>query len=269
MAMIEKRKGKDGKERYRAKVRVKGRPAQSKTFTRLTDAKRWAQKTETAIRDGKHFPKRESEKNTLADLIRRYTEEVLPHKEPKLAYEQKTQLKCWENQLGAFKLAELSPSILVEARNKLIQEKTPRGGLRTPSSANRYIAALSHAFTIALEEWEWCDSNPIHSVKKFKEPGGRTRFLSYEELEQLLAACKQSRYPYLHLIVTLAVSTGMRHGEIMDLERETVNLKDSYLILTETKTPHNDASRCAVKHCDSSRSTVRFDASIQAWFSRE
>jgi hypothetical protein len=41
MAMIEKRDTGKGVT-YRVKVRVKGHPAQSATFARLTDARRWA-----------------------------------------------------------------------------------------------------------------------------------------------------------------------------------------------------------------------------------
>lgn len=49
MAVFEKRVANDGALKYRAKVRIKGSPTQSKTFRRLSDAKRWAQKIETEI----------------------------------------------------------------------------------------------------------------------------------------------------------------------------------------------------------------------------
>jgi hypothetical protein len=49
MPTIEERTTKDGKTVYRVKVRRQGYPTQSATFTRLTDARKWAQITETAI----------------------------------------------------------------------------------------------------------------------------------------------------------------------------------------------------------------------------
>jgi hypothetical protein len=55
MATFEKRTGSGGVT-YRAKVRLKRRTF-TKTFKRLTDAKRWAQSTEAAI-VRRHFPKR-------------------------------------------------------------------------------------------------------------------------------------------------------------------------------------------------------------------
>ena len=56
MAVIQERKDKNGKIRYRALVRLKGYPAQSATFERKTDAKKWGQDTESAIRHGRYFP---------------------------------------------------------------------------------------------------------------------------------------------------------------------------------------------------------------------
>jgi len=52
MAIIENRRAEDGTLSYRVKVRLKGHPSETASFTRLTDAKRWAQSTEAAIREG-------------------------------------------------------------------------------------------------------------------------------------------------------------------------------------------------------------------------
>ena len=69
------------------------------TFSRLTDARNWAQKTESDIREGLYFKKHESRKHTLKELIKRYTEEILPHK-PKVIYDYKTNLKWFEKKIG-------------------------------------------------------------------------------------------------------------------------------------------------------------------------
>ena len=76
MATFEKRTG-NGGVTYRAKVRVLRR-THTKTFKRLTDAKRWAQSTEATIRKARHFPKAEAQKHTVRDMIDRYLKEVLP-----------------------------------------------------------------------------------------------------------------------------------------------------------------------------------------------
>jgi integrase len=97
------------------------------------------------------------------------------------------------------------------------------------------MAALSHAFTIAVNEWQWMDDSPIRKVKKPTEPRGRARFLDDDERARLLTACKESSNAWLYPCVVMALSTGMRHGELMSLKWQDLNLKDGYLILHETK----------------------------------
>ena len=80
MAYIESRIKKDGSKSFRVKVRVRGFPEQYATFTRLTDAKDWAKKTESEIKYGKYFKTAEAKKHTLADAIDRYLSVVMPRK---------------------------------------------------------------------------------------------------------------------------------------------------------------------------------------------
>lgn len=81
MASIKERKGKDGKIHYHVQIRLKGYPPQHDSFHRKTDALRWIQETESAIRDGRHFKTNEAKKHTLAKLIDRYISDVLSTKE--------------------------------------------------------------------------------------------------------------------------------------------------------------------------------------------
>ncbi len=55
MAVIQERKTAKGEIRYRVLVRIKGRPVQTATLRRKTDARRWAQQTESGGRRGKYF----------------------------------------------------------------------------------------------------------------------------------------------------------------------------------------------------------------------
>ena len=232
MANIEKRIS-GGAASYRVKVRLKGFPAQSATFERLTDAKKWAQHTESAIREGRHFKTTEAKRHTLAELIDRYCREVLPSKKSKI--DQAQQLGWWKAEIGSFTLADVSPSLLAEYRDKLGREITIRKKPRSPASVVRYMAALSHAFTVAVKEWGWLEDSPMRKVTKPKESRGRVRFLSDDERARLLKACKESSNAYLYPVVVLALSTGMRQGEIMGLTWDVVDLNRGRAILHETK----------------------------------
>jgi len=234
MANIEKRTSKDGKISYRVKIRLKGFPIQSATFERLTDAKKWTQQTESAIREGRHFKTTEAKRHTLAELIDRYIKNVLPTK-PKAIRKQTALLLRWRSEIGSHALIDVTPSMIAECRDKLASEITLRGKPRSPATVNRYMAALSIAFTTAVKEWGWLEDSPMRKVTKPKESRGRVRFLSDDERIRLLKACKESSSLYLYPVVVLALSTGMRQGEIMGLTWDTVDLNLGRAILHETK----------------------------------
>jgi integrase len=234
MASIEKRTTKNNKVVYRVKIRLKGFPAQTATFERLTDARKWVQQTEVAIREGRHFRTSEAKKHTLAEAIDRYLKNILP-KKPKSFYDQKLQLCWWKKTIGDHVLAQINSSLIAEYRDKLASGVTVRGKSRASATVNRYLAALSHLFTIAVKEWGWVEENPLRKVSKMKEPRGRVRFLSDVEREKLLAAAQESANHYLYLIIVLCLSTGARRMEIIGLSWQNVDLNRNVIILHETK----------------------------------
>lgn len=115
--------------------------------------------------------------------------------------------------------------MIAECRDRLANGTTYRGGVRSPSTVIRYIAALSHALTLAVKEWGWIDDNPVRKVSKPKEARGRVRFLEQEDLARLLQICKESKNPYLFPIVKIALATGMRFGEIINLNWNQVDMQ--------------------------------------------
>lgn len=233
MASIEKRTTQDGIT-YRVKIRLKGYPVQTASFDRLTDAKKCEASTESAIREGRHFKTAEAKKHTFAEMVDRYIKDVLPTK-PKQAQKQTQQLEWWKSEIGRFLLSDITPALIVECRDRLNSGITRRGTQRSPATVVRYMAALSHAFTIAVNEWQWLEDSPIKKVKKPTESRGRVRFLNDAERTRVLNACQESSNEWLYMCVILALSTGMRQGELMGLKWPDVNLKDGFIILHETK----------------------------------
>lgn len=215
MASIKKRTGTTGRVSYLVEIRLRGYPHQRATFDKLTDAKRWAQQTESAIKDGRHFKTSEAKKHTLADLVGRYIEKVLPTKPGQIIH-QKPQLLWFKEKIGYLVLADVTTAVLIKCRDDLQSEPTSQGKTRGPATTNRYFAALGHAFTVAVNEWEWLESNPVRKMKKQKEPDGRIRYLDDDELKRLLAACESSTHPMINTIVLITLSTGMRKTEVLN-----------------------------------------------------
>jgi len=241
MAAINKHTDAKGQTSYRVRVRLKGHPVQSATFKRLTDARKWEQQTEAAIREGRYFNMTEAHRRTLAELIDRYLVRVLPEKKQSTQTAQKVHLAWWKDEIGALSLAQVDASRIADCRDKLTDEG------RTPATANRYMAALSHCLTYAKKDLQWITSNPCLDVRKGKESRGVVRFLSNDELNnagkvivegertRLLKACKASPCKMLYPAVLLAMSTGMRRGEQFSLTWGQVDLKTGRIIIEDTK----------------------------------
>ena len=226
MASIEKRKTSKGEVRYRAVIRRKGYPPQRQTFSRRTDATKWIRQTEAEIEQGVHLKSAEAKKHTLNDLIEQYIKYYI--RENKKDRKRIPQLKWWQSQLGDYFLNQMTPPRLSAMKEKLREDKAN-------ATVNRYFAALSHVFNMAVNEWEWMDENPLTKVSKLKEPRGRTRYLKPEEKDLLLELCRKSPTKELYPIVQLAISTGMRQGEILNLKWDDVDLEKNRCILHETK----------------------------------
>ena len=233
MATIVERPQEDGKIRYRVQIRIKGYPAISETFDRKTDAKRWAAEKESEIRQGQYFKTVEALKHTLSDVIIRFKQDILPHRRSDVK-KVGMHLDWWGNQIGAYRLSDITPPRLAELRDKLSYEPNEKAKLRSPSTVNRYIASLSIALTHAVE-WGWLQENPLFKVKKKSEPKGRVRFLSPEETKALLKNCKNSKSKYLYSLVILALSTGARWGELIHLSWKDIDLKNQVIRLERTK----------------------------------
>jgi len=229
MASIKKEVNGDGTTSFRVRVRLKGYPTQSASFARKTDADRWAKSTEAAMQEGRHFGINEAKKRTLSELIARYSERVLPHKALSTARVQKAQLEWWQQQIGPMTLASITSGIVADCTERLIASGNKN------ATAVRYLAVLTHCFNYGVKELEWLKENCVLRVKKPKEPRGIVRFLTDDERESLLAACKKSSNHLLYPAVLIALSTGMRLSEQFDLTWKDVDLVAGKAILRDTK----------------------------------
>ena len=234
MATIEKRIGLNGDITYRVKIRVKGYPPQTNTFTKKTKAQDWASKTETMIKDGQNMAVIESKKHTLGELIDRYINKVLPTKE-KQNPDVEQHLGVWKSLLGHYSLIALKPDVILKARDEIQKIKTPKGGEKTKATMNRYHASLSVVLNYAVRVLEWLEVNPMNKIPKLPEPRGRVRYLDPDELKRLENACKESTNNLLYPIVMLAITSGARKNEILNLTWDDVDLNAKRAILHDTK----------------------------------
>jgi len=108
--------------------------------------------------------------------------------------------------------------------------KTKRKEEVKPASVNRELALLKHMFAKAVE-WNKVKENPSRKVKLLKGAVMRVRYLMPGEFQTLLSNCAD----FLKPIVTVAVHTGMRRGEILGLRWDRVDLEQRIITVIDTK----------------------------------
>jgi len=99
-----------------------------------------------------------------------------------------------------------------------------------PATVNRNLATIKTLFNKAVE-WGKIENSPAKNVKFLREPSGRLRYLEKEEIKKLLSNCSAHLKP----IVTLALFTGMRRGEILGLKWQDVDFQRGIIYLLDTK----------------------------------
>ena len=108
--------------------------------------------------------------------------------------------------------------------------KRKRKELVATATVNRELACLKHIFNKAIE-WGKARENPVIKVKFFRVENRRTRYLEKEEIKRLVFVCSEP----LKSIVTIALNTGMRKGEILNLKWRDVDFSQRIIYLLETK----------------------------------
>ena len=106
---------------------------------------------------------------------------------------------------------------------------------RSGSTINHYINTLSQLHQVATNEWGLNTVNPVKGIKRFKEAQGRMKRLPPAAEQTFVEVCRQSTFKELAELVTFAIETGMRRGEILSMRWEDIDLINRRVLLRHTK----------------------------------
>lgn len=212
-------------------VRLQGFPVATKTFRIKSDAQDWARQVESEMRKGLYIDRASAATLSVKDAFDRYVKEILPHKRESTATKEIARLGQLQSHFGKYSLAALTPKIVAQFRDMRLADGKSANTVRLD------LALLSHLFTVAAREWGMgIARNPVQLIKSPSVKGTeRTRRLSPQELERLLVECRSATNPQLGWIVEIALETGMRKSEIMNLHMSDVNLDKREVRLQITK----------------------------------
>lgn len=220
MAVVRKR----GELQWQAIVRKKGSPEVYKTFEQKADAVRWAKTVELAIERGEiDSIDQRTQKITVSEVITEYTRIKLPTLvTPGM---RKVELARIDKAFGPLYIANLrSPAI-----NQWIlglADQPPPGGKKklSPGTVTHHINRLSGLVEFARRHMGvYIPENPVRLVTRPKPRAGRTRRLREQEEARLLECAQET--PCLPQLITLALETAMRLGELLAMRWELVDLQ--------------------------------------------
>ena len=104
------------------------------------------------------------------------------------------------------------------------------------ATVNRDLSVLRHILYWALDE-QLIEVNPLARLKMARERPTRRQILDLAEEQLLLAAAS----PHLRAMITAALDTGMRRGEITGQHWEDIDFSRRLLFVTRSKTPEGES----------------------------
>jgi integrase len=224
---------------WRVRIRLAGQRSISKTFDSKLSAREWARSMEGSRDDLAAFPDAEARRRSLANAIDDYVLDYRGHDDSLQG-----RLAWWRQQFGTAALVDVSAAKINDGLRQLAREHAMRyngegapkslGHAKSPATINRYLRALSSVLSWCVDQG-WLGKNPAIGIRSREEPRGRVRWLSDKERAELLKACDASQWPLLGLLVRLALSTGARQSELLQLRWQDIDLKDGVAYVHETK----------------------------------
>lgn len=122
---------------------------------------------------------------------------------------------------------------MIEAfKQERLSTPTKHGGKRQPATVNRILSVLSKILSLAVDA-ELVDVNPCTRVRKLRLNNNRLRVLSVDEEAKLFSALGENHL--VKQIVTTALHTGMRRGEIFNLKWFDIDFNRNMIQVRESK----------------------------------
>lgn len=210
--------------RWIAQVRRVGHESRSKTFDTLTTARDWAYREESSLQSQSASKRADIGLHALLEWFDR------------------TQVPRYRSQATALGITRTLRRYLPDiALNRLsvlhvggYRDRRLNEGL-SPASVTRELNLLSRAVSLAVSELGAdLTNNPAQAVRRPQAQNLRDRRPTQAELDALRQAVRQEGSE-LGLVITLAITTGMRQGELFKLRIENIDLRKRTALLPHTK----------------------------------
>ena len=151
-------------------------------------------------------------------------------------------------------MATISASDFAKYRDERLQFVTPK-------TLKRDLAPIHNMFEIARDEWGIpIRENPLNKVRLKFIDRRRERRLKEGEYEKIIHEATKCRNPCVIPIIKLAIETGMRRGEILNIHTDHIDTDKRTLLIPESKngySRHIPLSNAAMAVLDSVKPSER------------
>ena len=226
MAYIQKVKRKKGII-YRAYIRPAGLKPVTKSFNTKREAVQFINRLDDDKRKLKTYHQNKH-KTPLSELIDEYLNTGYTGRRLK---DEKYKLNFWKSQLGSKQISEITRMDISNSLSTLPSHLSN-------ATINRYKASISVVFSFACRYYELLD-NPVLHIPSRPENNARVRYLSNTERTELFHSTKTSKWEKLYLITLMAITTGARKGELLELKWSDIDLNKgtAYVAITKNGEP--------------------------------
>lgn len=226
---------------YWIDYRVNGRRYRKKVgpYKKMADDA-WA-KIRTEIAENKFLDVRKIKQVKFEDFADKYYELhcKVNHVNPEKA--SGIQVKILKRFFSGRFLHEINPALI----ERFKAERRKGVG---PATVNRALTCLKAIFNKAIKWKDFSGTNPVNDVNFLKEENHKLRFLEKEEIIKLIECATDQCKP----LITIAIFTGMRRGELLNLKWRDIDFNQGIIHLLVTKSgkkreiPMNDQVRQAL-----------------------
>src|SRR6059058_4405066 len=137
---------------------------------------------------------------------------------------ERNRVLAWAREFGSRSLGQITrEEIEAWRRNKMTKCR--------PATINRALSRLRRMFSLGVE-WELLEESPLARIRFLRENNARTRYLSLQECQRLIASCIA---PHIRALVGVALHSGMRLGEILNLRWYDLDFASGFILVRDSK----------------------------------
>lgn len=174
----------------------------------------------TDIVEGRYFDTTKAKNTKFEEMIDKYLKERAHSRDF-------TSVKTLLAFFSGYMISQVTTRLIAEYRAMRLQSVKP-------ATIYQELAFLRRVFNVAIREWEWLKDNPVSRLSfSVGNRNARDRWLTLEEEKRLLDSATNPAW--LRSLIFVALHTGMRRGEILDLRWQNVDLLRRLISIVKSK----------------------------------